>query len=109
MVRKSGIGIVLIVILTSPLVLAGDPRAQGPHGSTHFLRRLGPVGGWNPDGGGLFHWWNPDCFASPCTPDDYCRKPLPRLHCPTRPVGVGHAHGHPATHGGPTGIGPGRP
>ena len=81
MVRKSEIGIALIVTLANPSVFAEAPRTQGPHGSTHFLHRLGPVGGWNPDGGGLFHWWNPDCFVNPCTPDDYCRKPLPRLHC----------------------------
>ena len=102
MVRKSDIGIVLIVILASHPAFAGGPRTEGTHTSTHFLHRLGPVGGWNPDGGGLFHWWNRDCFVYSCTPDDYCRKPLPRLHCPPRPVGPDHAHGHPLSHGRPT-------
>ncbi|MDR3635917.1 MAG: hypothetical protein P4L84_19095 [Isosphaeraceae bacterium] len=101
MVRKSAVGIVLSVVLACPPTLAGGPWAEGPPTSTHFLHRLGPAGGWNPDGGGLFHWWNPDCFPAPCTPDDYCRKPIPRPYCPPRPVRVGHVHGHPGAHGCP--------
>ena len=42
-----------------------------------FLKRLAPVGGWHPYGGGLLHWWDPHCFPRGGTPDDYCRKPLP--------------------------------
>lgn len=101
LVRKSGIGIVLVVILAGSLAFAGGPRIEGAQTSPHFFHRLGPVGGWNPDGGGLFHWWNRDCFASPCTPDDYCRKPLPRLHCLPCRAGVDHGHGHASNHGRP--------
>ena len=58
----------------------GEPRQQ------HFLQRLHPVGGWNPYGGGLLHWWNPHCFPCQCGgPDDYCRKPLPRVCWPPYP------------------------
>ena len=51
----------------------------------HFLQRLHPVGGWNPYGGGLLHWWNPHCFPCQTAPDDYCRKPLPRVCWPPYP------------------------
>ena len=44
---------------------------------------LGPAGGCNPDGRGLFHWWNPDCFPRSCGPDNYCRKPMPNVCRPT--------------------------
>jgi hypothetical protein len=47
-----------------------------------FLRRLHPKGGWHPYGGGLFHWWNRACFPGCGGPDDYGRKPLPRLCWP---------------------------
>jgi hypothetical protein len=46
---------------------------------TTFLNRIAPVGGCDPDGGGLFHWWDPHCFPRPCGPDDYCRTPFPRF------------------------------
>ncbi len=53
---------------------AGD-QASGPG----LLGRIAPVGGCNPDGRGLLHWWDPDCYPRPCGPDDYCRKPFPRF------------------------------
>jgi hypothetical protein len=61
----------------------GDGRdvARGPHP----LSRLGPAGGWHPYGGGLLHWWNPHCFPRYCSPDDYCRKPPPRVCWPPYP------------------------
>ncbi|SIN74041.1 hypothetical protein SAMN05444166_0563 [Singulisphaera sp. GP187] len=90
-VRISKIGIVLCVVLASPLAVAGGP---GPQTSPSALHRLGPAGGWNPDGRGLFHWWDAHCFSAPCTVDDYCRKPLPRLHCPPRPIRVDPTHRH---------------
>jgi hypothetical protein len=63
----------------------GDPDAHRPH----FLARLRPVGGCNPDGRGLFHWWNPHCFPRSCGPDDYCRKPMPNVCRPFSPTPVG--------------------
>jgi hypothetical protein len=97
MVRKTGFVIVVSAILANTPVFAEDPRNQGPLGPTHLFHRLKPAGGWNPDGGGLFHWWDPHCFDHPCAPDDYCRKPLPSPHCSPRPEVVNHAHGHPWT------------
>jgi hypothetical protein len=97
MVRKTGIGFVVSVILSSTPAFAGDSWTQGPPNSTHWLHRLGPAGGWNPDGGGLCHWWERDCFTYPCAPDDYCRKPLPRVRCAPRPLCADHVHGHPST------------
>jgi hypothetical protein len=50
-----------------------------------FLQRFHPAGGWNPDGGGLLHWWNPHCFPRCGGPDDYCRKPPPNVCWPPYP------------------------
>jgi hypothetical protein len=50
-----------------------------------FLKRLAPVGGWCPYGGPLFHWWPRCCFPCEAAPDDYCRKPLPRVCWPPYP------------------------
>jgi hypothetical protein len=57
---------------------AGDTVDDDIHHS-HFLARLNPRGGWNPDGRGMFHWWSRHCYPRPCGPDDYCRKPMPNL------------------------------
>jgi hypothetical protein len=76
-----------LIVLT--LILSG--QALGGEGGSpeappqHFAYRLQPAGGWNPYGGGLFHWWNPHCFPCQAAPDDYCRKPLPRLCWPAYP------------------------
>jgi hypothetical protein len=43
------------------------------------------VGGCDPYGGGLLHWWNPHCFPSGGAPDNYCRKPLPKVCWPPYP------------------------
>jgi hypothetical protein len=56
----------------------GEPAQLEPH-PHQFRCRFAPAGGWNPYGGGLFHWWNPNCFPRPCGPDDYICKPLPRV------------------------------
>jgi hypothetical protein len=50
-----------------------------------ILQRFHPVGGWHPDGGGLLHWWPRHCFPCCGGPDDYCRKPLPRVCWPPYP------------------------
>jgi hypothetical protein len=62
---------------------AGPPCCEPPQDS--FLKRLGSVGGWCPDGGGLLRWWPAHCFPRCGAPDDYCRKPLPRVCWPAYP------------------------
>jgi hypothetical protein len=79
---------VVLAAITCAPTRGGEP----PDGQTHrphFFRRLAPVGGWNPDGGGLFHWWNPRCFPRSCGPDDYCRKPMPNVCRPCPPSSFG--------------------
>jgi len=69
---------VVLAMFLFPQARAGEPgnvATQKPH----FLARLRPAGGCNPDGRGLFHWWNPHCFPRACGPDDYCRKPMPNV------------------------------
>lgn len=65
-------------------VFGGEGGHPGP-GHPHILRRIHPVGGWHPDGGGLLHWWNPHCFPPCGGPDDYCRKPPPQVCWPPYP------------------------
>ncbi len=74
----------------------GGETPDGPPREPHFFQRLRPRGGWNPDGGGLFHWWNPHCFPRTCGPDDYCRKPMPNVCRPLLPYHVGETPSHPA-------------
>ena len=76
-----------------------DPaRADGPSTSTDTgsfgdspvepgpqERRDPLVGGWQPYSGGLLHWWPRHCFPCAGAPDDYCRKPLPRMCWPPYP------------------------
>lgn len=89
------------------LCLVAGGTAQGgdseccPPPQEHFWKRWHPVGGWNPYGGSLFHWWNPHCFPKCGGPDDYCRKPIPRV-CWAQyppfyivpPAEIGHAGGN---------------
>jgi hypothetical protein len=63
---------------------AGEPRCCPPPENT-WLNRCRPVGGWCPDCGGLLAWWNPCCFPHCGGPDDYCRKPLPKVCWPPYP------------------------
>jgi hypothetical protein len=69
---------------TIPIVACSEDHAT-TEGAACFLQRLGPVGGWNPYGGGLLRWWPPHCFPCGGAPDDYCRKPLPRVCWPPYP------------------------
>jgi hypothetical protein len=78
---------IALTMMTSSQALAGEPgdwEAQRPH----FFSRLRPKGGWNPDGRGMFHWWNPNCYPGWCGPDDYCRKPTPNVCRPCSPAPV---------------------
>jgi hypothetical protein len=75
----------LMVMLAALFALIAGARAFGddecPREARlpHCLQAFRPAGGCNPYGGGLFHWWDPQCFERPCGPDDYCRKPFPNV------------------------------
>jgi hypothetical protein len=81
---QAGMWALVLIAMTGPQALGGEPGACEPP-QQRFVQRLHPVGGWDPYGGGLLHWWNPHCFPRYCAPDDYCRKPLPRVCCPPGP------------------------
>lgn len=84
MKSQAGIWAVVLAAVTGASARGGEPPDGQPRGP-HFFQRLQPRGGWNPYGGGLFHWWNPHCFPRSCGPDDYCRKPSPAV-CRPSPV-----------------------
>ncbi len=73
--RHLWLGTLALLLLGGHELRAGS--ADCPPPADGFLQRLGPVGGWCPDAGGLLRWWNPHCFPCGCSPDDYCRKPMP--------------------------------
>jgi hypothetical protein len=79
----AGIMCSTFTLAISQLSCGGEPAQFEPQ-PQQFRCRFTPIGGWNPYGGGLFHWWNPNCFPRPCGPDDYIRKPLPRVCYPAR-------------------------
>jgi hypothetical protein len=77
-------------IAACAVVLMGTWAAQAEHCDCPppedcFLKRLAPVGGWHPYGTGMLHWWPHHCFPCGGGPDDYCRKPLPRVCWPPYP------------------------
>jgi hypothetical protein len=78
------IGTLIVALIGAAGGLRAEPLGGDPQPC--FLKRLGPAGGWNPDGGGLLHWWNPHCFPRSGAPDDYCRKPLPGVCWPAYPA-----------------------
>lgn len=82
--RLVWIGILLLTAAAVGRAEGGDsqPCQQGPVG---WLKSWHPVGGWDPDGGGLLHWWNPHCFPCAGGPDDYCRKTQPCVCWPPYP------------------------
>jgi len=76
---------VLVVVLAACLPgRGGEPPCCPPPGE-HFLERIHPVGGWCPDAGGLLDWWPCCCFPRTGAPDDYCRKPPPKVCWPAYP------------------------
>jgi hypothetical protein len=81
---KASMLALVFTMITCGQAIAGEPVYGAPPQQS-FLQRLSPVGGWNPYGGGLLHWWNRDCFPRDGAPDDYCRKPLPRTCWPADP------------------------
>jgi hypothetical protein len=76
---------ILLTLIPCGRGLGGEGGVSDEPPHRHFLQRLRPVGGWNPYGGGVLHWWNPHCFPCQSAPDDYCRKPLPRVCWPPYP------------------------
>jgi hypothetical protein len=72
------------ILLAALPARAGDGWAHAPY-APHLFESFHPAGGWHPDGGGLLHWWNPCCFPRCGGPDDYCRKPPPRVCWPPYP------------------------
>jgi hypothetical protein len=82
--RQVWLGALLSALVASRWGRGGEPPCCPPP-QPGFLQRLHPAGGWHPDGGGLLHWWNPQCFPCCGAPDDYCRKPLPRVCWPPYP------------------------
>jgi hypothetical protein len=77
MKRHAWIGAILIGLIAGGWAWGGEPCCP--------MQPLGPAGGWFPYGGGLLRWWDTHCFVCGGTPDDYCRKPIPRLRCPAYP------------------------
>jgi hypothetical protein len=73
-----------LALMSCTQALGGEEDCHAPRGP-HFLRRLSPSGGWHPYGGGLLHWWNPQCFPRCGGRDDYCCKPLPKVCWPPYP------------------------
>lgn len=81
MSRHGWIVAFLILPITVGWAVGGEPETCAPV-VPNLLQRWHPVGGWNPYGGGLLHWWNSCCFPHCGAPDDYCRKTLPRVCWP---------------------------
>jgi hypothetical protein len=84
MTRRTWVVAVVLVLLAGGWAVGAEPTCDQT-GPACSLRRIGPVGGWCPYGGGLLHWWDPHCFPRCGAPDDYCRKPLPRVCWPPYP------------------------
>jgi hypothetical protein len=78
------IGACVIAMLAGSRGLGVEPAGCMPC-EDGVVKRCAPAGGWHPYGGGLLHWWNAHCFPCDGAPDDYCRKPLPRLCWPCYP------------------------
>ncbi len=78
------IGVLVVALIASSRGRGTEPQCCEPS-QDGFLKRVAPVGGWDPYGGGLLHWWHPQCFPCGGAPDDYCRKPLPRVCWPGYP------------------------
>lgn len=84
MKRRGWLGVLLLGLVAGGPGFCADPQCCPPP-QERFCQRLAPVGGWMPYGGGLLRWWNPCCFPHGGAPDDYCRKPLPKVCRPSYP------------------------
>ncbi len=74
----------VLTLITYERAVGGEHVVCEPPGEP-CLQRFHPAGGWQPYGGGLLHWWPKHCFPCQVGPDDYCRKPLPRVCWPPYP------------------------
>src|SRR5438477_13156322 len=81
---EAGAWTLVLALVTCGQAIGGEAGPSDP-GGPHVFERFHPVGGWHPYGGGLLHWWPPHCFPCRGAPDDYCRKPLPRVCWPPYP------------------------
>jgi hypothetical protein len=81
--RLAWVGALLIALAAVRPGPGGEPQDCEPQGP--FLRRIRPIGGWHPYGGGLLGWWDRKCFPRCGASDDYCRKPLPQVCWPPYP------------------------
>ena len=82
--RELWIGALVAALLGSGRGFGAEPSCCEPPQDC-FLKRIGPVGGWFPDAGGLLNWWPECCFPRCGGPDDYCRKPIPCVCWPPYP------------------------
>jgi hypothetical protein len=82
--RQAWIYSALLTLFAVGWASGGEPPCSEPRPDC-FVGQLGPAGGWFPYGGGLLHWWPRHCFPCGGAPDDYCRKPLPRVCWPPYP------------------------
>jgi hypothetical protein len=82
--RTRWVGALLLALVAAGRGPGGEPRCCPPPEERWWMR-LHPVGGWDPDGGGLLHWWPRCCFPCDGAPDDYCRKKPPRVCWPPYP------------------------
>jgi hypothetical protein len=82
--RRVWIAALVVALLGGGRKLTAEPSCCPPP-EDGFLSRLAPVGGWCPYGTGLLHWWPRCCFPRCGAPDDYYRKPLPKVCWPPYP------------------------
>jgi hypothetical protein len=82
--RLAWSGAVLLALSAAGWAFGGEPPCSQPHPACS-VGQLGPAGGWCPYGGGLLCWWPQHCFPDCGGPDDYCRKPLPKVCWPPYP------------------------
>ncbi len=78
------IGTLFVALIAGGRGLGAEPPCCEPPQES-FLKRMCPVGGWHPYGGGLLHWWDPHWISHCGAPDDYCGKPLPTVCWPAYP------------------------
>jgi hypothetical protein len=83
------LGTLLAAFLVGSQATAAEPACGNCQGEYLLqgspLQSWHPTGGWLPYGGGLVKWWDPHCFPRGGCPDDYQRKPLPKVCCPQYP------------------------
>ncbi|MHB1421586.1 MAG: hypothetical protein ACYC3I_00035 [Gemmataceae bacterium] len=82
--RQVWIGAFLLSLISGDWACGEGPFCCEPD-APHFQARFAPAGGWFPYGGGLVHWWPKHCFPRDGLPDDYCRKPIPKVCWPEYP------------------------